>query len=856
MFSRFDTPKTRCAPPRRVLAALIIGALGLCASHRAWADGADSAGIDFDPVLLKAHGIDPAVSDYFRHAPRFTPGAHVVTLTVNGNPRGSLTAQFDAQGSLCFNPALLRQAGLAVPKALLGSAGTQNTASSCYDYRHDYPQAVVNLQPNRDAVTLVVPTQALAVPVLSADDYTHGGRAALFNYNALAMTNHFAGKSRQYQQADTEVGFNANDWLVRSRQIYTKQDGRTNWSHPYAYAQKTLVERKAIVQIGKINVVNTPFALAPIEGAQLFPETALATPAGSGAQVQGIAQTQARVEVRQLGVLVYSTMVPPGPFTLSDLPLINGSADLNVVVTESNGLTQTFAVPAGSFHAGVSLAAPQGFSLAAGRLRNESNIANAQTPWLITASDGWRLGRQANVSASVLVSAPYQAIAAGIDTAPTQNVTTSATVLTSHTRDGHQGAQLNLSAAMSWAHGISISASAMQQTPGYRNLTDIVIPALASDQWQTPGASPSTEQLADPSQPSPQPWLAGQLKGQYTVGASWSDAHLGAFSVNAMRATQYYGRATRRIVGSWSRSFSHATVTLNVEHNLGRGQAGGNAAYLNLSIPLDRQSSLSAYASQADGRARFGARYQQSVSPTLGYSLEADRDAHDQVTGMSASVHAVPHVAQLNLTASRPDQGSSMLSGQALGGVVIGGGGVTFSPYPIRDTFGVISIGSNVSGVQISTPEGPVWTNHHGRAVVASLPAYATSRLEVATKTLPRNADIGNGLKVLAAGHGSVNRIGFDVTKVRRTLLSTHMEDGAMIAMGGTVIDANGNFVTTTGDDGVIFLPNNDGVQPLSVRSSDGHVCQLGYTLPKSANADRFYDQVDAVCKPVSAKNS
>lgn len=72
-------------------------------------------------------------------------------------------------------------------------------------------------------------------------------------------------------------------------------------------------------------------------GISLMPESAL-NDAGSGVLVTGIASTpQARVEIRQQGIMVYSTLVPAGPFTLTDIPLRNVTSDLTVTVIEIDG---------------------------------------------------------------------------------------------------------------------------------------------------------------------------------------------------------------------------------------------------------------------------------------------------------------------------------------------------------------------------------------------------------------------------------------------------------------------------------------------------------------------------------------
>ncbi|EED9384358.1 fimbria/pilus outer membrane usher protein, partial [Salmonella enterica subsp. enterica] len=61
--------------------------------------------------------------------------------------------------------------------------------------------------------------------------------------------------------------------------------------------------------------------------------------------VQGVAQTQARIEVKQNGYVIYNTTVAPGPFALSDLPGVNGGGDLQVTVFEADGTRQIFTVP-------------------------------------------------------------------------------------------------------------------------------------------------------------------------------------------------------------------------------------------------------------------------------------------------------------------------------------------------------------------------------------------------------------------------------------------------------------------------------------------------------------------------------
>ncbi|MEF9672050.1 hypothetical protein QNM99_05010 [Pseudomonas sp. PCH446] len=61
--------------------------------------------------------------------------------------------------------------------------------------------------------------------------------------------------------------------------------------------------------------------------------------------------------------------------------------------------------------------------------------------------------------------------------------------------------------------------------------------------------------------------------------------------------------------------------------------------------------------------------------------------------------------------------------------------------------------------------------------MVAGLPAYRSSQLEVDTRSLPRRIDLRNGTKNLEAGRGSFNRLDFTVVKVRRLLLKVSDEN-------------------------------------------------------------------------------
>ncbi|WP_165848001.1 fimbria/pilus outer membrane usher protein [Paraburkholderia lacunae] len=771
--------------------------------------GTQADSIEFDAGALSKLGIDTSLARRFADAPRFLPGVVPVQISVNGRKKGRADARFDDNGRLCVSPALLRAAGLVVPPALRDD-------TPCYDYRSAFAQAVVTLHPEKAAIDFVVPTDALATATRRATDYATGGVAGLLNYDLLSMSARNPGGTSQYWQAATELGVNASGWIVRSRQIATSQDGRTRFDHQSAYAQRTFAAHETVLQAGQINPQSTPFAIGSLYGVQLFPEEALVAPPESGAVVSGIARTQARIEVRQLGALIYSSQLPPGPFALRALPLVSGNADLDVTIVEEDGDRQHFVVPAASFNRS-GFGAVQGLSFAAGRLEG---AGDGQTPWLATVSRGWQFGQRVNVSAGLLASAPYQAGAVSAEFAPLLGIQAATRLWLARATGGATGAQAAVSLNSAWEGNFNFYASVNQRTAGYRDLAD----AIQEDGQAAPS-----------------------FRTQYSAGVNWNTSVLGYFTLGYTRTEQFGASNMQRVTGAWTRAFKRAAVSLNLAKSIGGGTPGGDQLYLSVNVPLGKRS-VTTYANLSDGAARFGSRYADQFGRTGRYSVAADYDNARRTASARATLSAVPRYTQVGVTASTYGAASSSFTANLRGGVVGYGGGVVLSPYEVRDTFGVATIGKQPD-IELSTPSGPVWTDPRGHAVLASLPAYSSARIMINTKTLPRNVDLKNSVQEVDVARGSVSQLDFSVQQTRRVLLTARLANGEPLPKLTTVIDSGDQFVAVAGEDGRLILEGAALSSSLRAELPDGTVCRLTYTLTDTPSKQaRFYERADAQC--------
>lgn len=184
------------------------------------------------------------------------------------------------------------------------------------------------------------------------------------------------------------------------------------------------------------------------------------------------------------------------------------------------------------------------------------------------------------------------------------------------------------------------------------------------------------------------------------------------------------------------------------------------------------------------------------------------------------------------------------------GGIAMHKNGVTFSPYAIRDTFAIARLSEKKSGVEIATPQGTVWTDAWGQAVVPSLNEWRNSRIEVDANKLPQNMTLANGTRYIAAGHASVSELDFKVLNSRRVMLRMKQTDGQPLRKGLAIVDEKGNYIVTVVDDGHVFINDADQLPALyAMDANNNRLCKLDFALPEKRNEDAFYEEVNGVCR-------
>lgn len=761
------------------------------------------------------------MAEYFRDSARFSPGQHWVNLLVNGRLQGRALADFDAQGQLCFTRSLLEVAMVTLPR-------NRPDTPRCIDVLAIHPQTHVTLAPDRAQVELLMPGSALRAQV-STLDYQEGGTAGLFNYDLLGLQNESAGQRSGYLSATTEWGINLDGTLLRSRQSFSRSDGGQNFQQQQVYAQRTLAGRAATVQAGQINLLGSAFSAAALTGIQWFPELAL-RPSGQGAApIEGIANSPARVEVRQGGALIHDTLVPAGPFSLTGVTRFNGRGDLEVTVIEEDRTRRSFSVPL----AALSVWQPDapGLSVGLGRVRTFA-AAEQQTPLLATASQAWNIGPRSLLSGGLMLTdGGYQASAWTFNTrlGPETSLNLSG-VASRVAQEGLLGSRVTLGLTTRPLPKLALSANWQEQSRDYREV---------SDSFRTT----STDELGRPRQ-------------QIGLSLGWADEHWGSFTLGHSQSELHRGARSHYLTAGWGRKWAALSLDLNGQRSVGgrstdrMGEAmtfsDDTTVVFTASLALGRQRSVRTSLSQQGDRTRLDTTYSDRHGPSLDYRIGASRslDTHQQSFTANLGWHG--SASRNRLGYSRSDHGLSY-NGQISGGVAVHGGGVTFSPYQLGDTFGVAKVG-DLAGVRLLTPDGLVRTDRSGQAVIARMNAYQPTQVSLQTASLPRTVDIDNGHRAVIAGRGSVQRLDFGVSAARRVMLRITDSQGQPIAKGLTLLDEAGRYVTLVVNDGKVFVNDYQPERKLRVQLEETIFCDVKADVPAQPNPLAYYETVTANC--------
>lgn len=243
--------------------------------------------------------------------------------------------------------------------------------------------------------------------------FDEGINAAFVNYSYSTDANNGDGGSHQYQYLSLNSGINIASWRLRNNAYWNKFSGQADkWQSIASWAETNIIPWRSRLVVGQTSTDNSVFDSVQFRGVQLGTDAEMrpSSQTGFAPVIRGVANSNARVEVRQNNYLIYSENVPAGPFELNDISAVNRSGDFYVTVIEADGSQTTFTVAYTTLPQLVR-AGQWNYQLSAGKYHDG---ADGYAPALMQSSLSYGLNNTFTLYGGALAAENYRAGAFGV----------------------------------------------------------------------------------------------------------------------------------------------------------------------------------------------------------------------------------------------------------------------------------------------------------------------------------------------------------------------------------------------------------------------------------------------------------
>ena len=770
------------------------------------------------------------------------PGIYLVDLSINEQRRGRYDVRFqmqsdDATATPCFSMEQFDKWGIdlsAEAIAVLDGAGTEHTAKpsvQCLSIEDAVPAGQAFYDSSTLALSLSVPQANLrrrlrgyVEPML----WDAGVTVGTVDYNVNAYSSETAGHSSNSIYAGVLSGVNAGGWRFRQRSFLNWGSQGSQVRSIAAYVQTDLTALQSQLTLGDSSTSGNIFDSFSLRGVQLSTDDRMLPDAARGYApvVHGIAETNARVTVRQGNNIIYQSTVPPGPFIIDDLGAVGYGGDLKVTITETDGRERNIFVPFAAMpqllRSGVSR-----FNLTAGTLR-DTNLHHS--PPVFQAVYQCGLNSSLSAYGGALVSEGYLSglLGAALNTSYGA-VALDGTLAQTKLLD--QGTQRGHSVRISYSKLISPTNTNLTMTAyrysnvGFYSLQDAVYTRAQLD---------GREKFYDFRIKSRMQLNLAQPLGKR--GALYAAGSLNSYwGNNRSVQTQYQ-------IG-FNQSLKHFSYNLYAQRSRDVNGNSANQFGINFSIPLgEYENSRPAFnyfavdmtrSADAGNNLRLNASGSTGEDGAFNYGLNGSYVDG----GASRSTQAVGGYGSYNgpkglysATASISNYIRQISAGVS-GAVVAHAGGVTLSPPLYGSAFALVEA-KGAEGARVVNGRGAV-IDANGYAVLPSLTEYRINRVQVDPEGLPDDVELQETSAEIVPRASSGVLVKMPTIIGRPFVVVLRDTNGHFLPMGAQLFDEDGKNVGGIGQGGIAFLRGLEGSGRLVAKWGGGanQQCTLPYEI-------------------------
>jgi outer membrane usher protein len=838
--SGMQTPGiTRSNSSGNVARLLAIGAAQVCSA--AWAaDIAPTAEVKFNTAFIQGGEQPPELTEFLK-ANSVLPGTYRVDVYVNRTLSGRRDIVFSANrqsGRIepCLTLDMLQTFGLD-PQRLGGNLTLQD-AQRCVDLVAQVEFARVDYQPNSLRLSISVPQIALqrrARGYVPPELWDEGNPVAFASYafNAARRSN-LQERTEQYHLG-LRNGINLGPWRMRNeasliygdRQGYRFRSNRT-------YLQRDMDSVHSQLTLGETFTDSQVFDSVRFRGATIGSDDAMLPDSERtyAPVIRGTAETNATVEVRQNGFLLYSANVSPGPFEINDIYPSGSNGDLQVTIIEADGRRRLFT----QAYASLPIMIPQGafrYSAAAGQV--DSGNDNTATPGFAGAALIYGVTEQVTGFGGGQWAEGYQSgnLGAGLDTgfgALSADVTQA---VSEQARQRQTGRSLRLRYAntLQATHTTLAVAGYRYSSERYRTLNDHV-QALNTD---------------------PRRSLSGRGKERMEINLTQTlPAQSGSLSLTASEQSYWdLDRRTRQFYLAYNAAWRTLNYSVSLESNREVGSRDQNARdtrlAVSLTLPLgsspdsSRLSFNGVRSSAGEYNAQTGLNGQVLDQRNTFYSLQAGHDSASGSFGSGKINATLPYGRfEAGYSQGRDYDATSM---GAAGSLLLHGGGLNLG-QSLGETFALVQV-PHVAGARLSNFSN-VETASNGFAVLPYAQPYRANWVTLDTRRLGADVELDNAIGQIVPRRGAMPVVRFEAKTGRRVQFELVRADGSKVPLGASVATAEGKLLAVVDPTGRALVLSEQDSGVLLVKWA-GHSCNASYHLPARDPA-HAYERIKVGC--------
>lgn len=783
---------------------------------------AQDKNIEFDSDFMNIpesnlSDIRPDLSELLRND-LLSPGVYPVNILINNKDYGQYNIEFiiNENQLIPLIPIYLLNLS-SVKSSLLSSNKIDSRGVQCDDITSSLTDAKVYF----DTKTL---TLRISIPQIYIDSirrgyvppvqWDQGINATRINYQfALGKNNAGNGQKSETSKAYINSGINLSGWQLRSSMLYDEKNKIQTYN---TFMERDLPGTFGRLSAGELFTKGDVMESIPFKGFQVGSDVEMIPDSmqGYAPVIRGIANGQAKVEIKQHGYSLYTAYVPSGPFEIKDLNTATNNGDLEITITESDGEVRRFIQPYATL-GNLLRQDSWRYDISGGTYDENSND---QKPTFLQFTGARGLKEDYTASGGILLSQKYKSLQAGIGKGLGHWGAVSIDMNYAHAKlrnNEKSGRSYSLRYGKAFESGTDIRFSGYRYSSrGYRTLSDAMYELNLHDtdyRFYTRRSRVEanvTQNIDEASSmylmfSQQKYWGKSATQSQMQLGFNTmiENINLGVFAVKSLK-----------------------------ERGLNNN---GTDLSINISIPLGGLNINSSFSRSSSGNYanNFGINGTAGETSQANYSIDFSKQ---QLSSNQISAIAGYRMPWAQIT-SGVTKGGNFKSGNisATGSLLAHSSGIEFGPY-LGETVALIQV-DNTPGVEnFNYPGNP--TNARGYSVIPYIRPYRTNRIRLDTRNTENDIIISGASTEIVPRRGAIIKANFKAFKATQILLTIKFPDGRVVPFGSRImnefnrelslISSAGQGLISTDDDNlsltVIWGGGSDDKCNIFIKKNDG----------------------------------